>query len=459
MRSAASAREGLRGAALPIFVVLLMVLGGGTRGAFWANAALQMLSACAIAWCILDTGLPRLSRPARLLLGLFGCLMAVSLLQLVPLPAEIWSQLPGRETLAEDFSLFDEKVRALPLSLAPDDTMFGVFKFLPALAAFFLTSKLNPQRDLRPLCLCVLLTGTASVLLGIAQMLTGREGGFYFFEITNWDQPVGFMANVNHQASLLLMTLPFGAVLVSKLITDPAPGEHRIEFGLMVIGLLASVVSGIMIAGSMTVYGLLIPVILLSFLIGRAKSSGPLTLGTLFSVSLFIAGVALVVSSGPVGLGGLDLSQGTLSRPDTWARTLDAIRATMPFGSGLGSFEWLFPHFEDPSQVTSTFMNHAHNDYLELTLEYGLAGPLLLTGFFAWLVWRVVSIWRAPDTEPVRLQRAASVVLLIVVVHSCVDYPARTAAISGLAGLCLGLMAACSDSPRGLLRSTGALVR
>jgi O-antigen ligase len=229
----------------------------------------------------------------------------------------------------------------------------------------------------------------------------------------------------------------------------------------MVSCLLAGALLGILIAGSMAGYGLLGPVILVCFLIGRAKSDRIATLGALFAVSAFIASMALLLASSPriVGLGGLDLSGGTLSRPDSWARTLEAIGATMPFGSGLGSFEGLFPHFEDPSQVTSKFMNHAHNDYLEFTLEYGLPGVLLLAGFFCWFIWRVVDIWGAQDAESVRLQRAASVAVLIVLVHSCVDYPARTGTISGLAGLCLGIIASRSDPRRWMARGTGALAR
>ena len=63
-------------------------------------------------------------------------------------------------------------------------------------------------------------------------------------------------------------------------------------------------------------------------------------------------------------------------------------------GSGVGSFQRVYRHFEDHSAVTRTFANHAHNDYLELALETGIPGILLLVLFFYWWGSRAVPIWR-----------------------------------------------------------------
>ena len=126
----------------------------------------------------------------------------------------------------------------------------------------------------------------------------------------------------------------------------------------------------------------------------------------------------------------------------------------MPVGSGLGSFEALFPSYEDPSQVTSTFMNHAHNDYLEFVLEFGAAGIALIAAFLVWFIWRSIAIWRSEGEDGSRLRKAASIAVLIVILHSLVDYPVRTGAISGFVGLCLGVMAARSEPRRKTRRLT-----
>ena len=48
--------------------------------------------------------------------------------------------------------------------------------------------------------------------------------------------------------------------------------------------------------------------------------------------------------------------------------------AYSPLGSGLGTFEDIYRTQERPETVTNAFLNHAHNDYLELWLETGLVG-------------------------------------------------------------------------------------
>jgi len=59
--------------------------------------------------------------------------------------------------------------------------------------------------------------------------------------------------------------------------------------------------------------------------------------------------------------------------------------------------------------------------------------------------------WRANREEGGHLKRAASVAVGVVLVHSLVDYPARTEAISCLAALCMGVMS--SGPVRGRLEN------
>jgi O-antigen ligase len=442
--------QGVRRAILPVFVILLLVLGGASRGAFWANAALQIVSALILAWCLLDVRLNRLGAAAWQMLGLAGLLVLLTCLQLVPLPPEIWSALPGRAPLVEGFEVLGADPPPLPLSMTPEETLFGLLKFLPALAGFVLAARMAPRILSEPLSWTIAIGAAACVGMGLAQIFSGADSPLYVYEFTNRGSPVGFMANVNHQASLLLMSLPFCAVIVSRLVVNAELGDRSIGLGLIIFTLMGLVVLGVMIAGSTAGYGLLLPALLLSVLIGRGRASGTVTISALFGVSLVIGLLAALVASSPrlVGLGFTDLGGGTLSRPDTWTRTLEAISDTLPAGAGLGSFEALFPLYEDAAAVTSTFMNHAHNDYLEFVLDYGLSGLVLLGLFFIWFIIRTIAIWRAEGEDGARLRRAASVALMIVILHSIVDYPLRTGAVSGFAGLCLGLMAARSEPKR-----------
>src|SRR5262249_15546254 len=76
--------------------------------------------------------------------------------------------------------------------------------------------------------------------------------------------------------------------------------------------------------------------------------------------------------------------------------TVEAARAYMPVGSGLGTFVPVYAMFEKPEDtIPDVFANHAHNDVLELWLNTGAVGLVLVSMFLVWLGFRSVAIWRS----------------------------------------------------------------
>lgn len=70
------------------------------------------------------------------------------------------------------------------------------------------------------------LLGAASALLGLAQVFTGDQSPLYLYDFTSRGLPAGFFSNFNHQASFLLMCLPFTAALAGRLRRD-SEGKDR----------------------------------------------------------------------------------------------------------------------------------------------------------------------------------------------------------------------------------------
>ena len=118
---------------------------------------------------------------------------------------------------------------------------------------------------------------------------------------------------------------------------------------------------------------------------------------------------------------------------------MEAIRDYLPAGSGVGSFEKVYPLYEDGAAVDRWYVNRAHSDYLEVALETGLPGMLLMAAFLWWWARRTVALWRTPDMPGIAL--AATIGSGSILAHSLVDYPLRTAAMAALFGLCVGVMA------------------
>jgi O-antigen ligase len=126
------------------------------------------------------------------------------------------------------------------------------------------------------------------------------------------------------------------------------------------------------------------------------------------------------------------------SRQEIFSRSLDVAFRYAPAGSGSGTFEEVYRLAEEPARVDRFYVNHAHNDYLELAVEAGIVGVVLILLFLAWW-WRAarrvfIAAW--PDAYAV----AGSIVSATLLLHSLVDFPLRTAAMSAVFAMSLGLM-------------------
>lgn len=98
-------------------------------------------------------------------------------------------------------------------------------------------------------------------------------------------------------------------------------------------------------------------------------------------------------------------------------------------GVGAGGFRYLFPEYirGKPKIYAggSMFWEHAHNDWLEIPIELGLAGVLLLASAAAWVgwTWSRMKGWRHPLV--LMLTLGAGQVLL----HAVMDFPFQNPAI------------------------------
>jgi hypothetical protein len=70
---------------------------------------------------------------------------------------------------------------------------------------------------------------------------------------------------------------------------------------------------------------------------------------------------------------------------------------------------------------------------------------LVLIAFLIWWGRAALSAWASADNRP--YARAASIASAAILVHSLVDFPLRTAAISACFAMCLALLAARPPAP------------
>ena len=196
----------------PAYLLACLILGGSAQGV-WQNPLLQLAGLAIIGWACwspVEEGWTRRSK-TLLLICAFG--LAVVALQLVPLPPSLWNH-GVRSRLAEGFAVLGRPLPDLPLSLAPYDSLATLLCLIPPVAMFCATLRLS---DKGPAWVAaVLIAGTlAGVMLGALQVAAGGDSPWYLYPETNQGFAVGFFANANHMADLLVITLPFLAALAA----------------------------------------------------------------------------------------------------------------------------------------------------------------------------------------------------------------------------------------------------
>lgn len=377
-------------------------------------------------------------RSHRFALGMTGAIALIPLIQLIPLPPAIWTGLAGRSEIVLALELAGLEPGWLPLSLSPDLTWQAFLALLPPIAAFLGILSI-PQSTTARLIGVYLVAAVLSVLLGAAQLASGGQQ-LYVWATTAAGSVNGLFANRNHLATLLVALLPFATVMGAAALRR-RHDDRRLPlwFGAVFIGI---VVIGLAAIRSRAGIILLGPSIILSLLAawiaaGRGRP-GPVLIG---AAAALVAGlVAISAVALPPVLERFDSQAAPEGRFENWPIVAQASDDYLPLGSGIGSFDAVFRSVEPLETLDPTFFNHAHNDYLETWLEAGWLGAALLIAFLIWFGRRTWAAWRAGTSRERDLQRAASVGILMMLLHSAVDYPLRTAALAVLFAVCVALL-------------------
>lgn len=418
----------------PIYLLACLVLGGSAQG-IWQNMLLQLAGLGIIAWAAAAGGDP-LPKAARILLVILTAALAVVVLQLVPLAPSLWTH-GVRARIADDYALLGDPAPWLPISMTPYAALDSLLRVIPPLAIFCAILRLGAFRA-SWLAAALLAGAGAGIILGALQVASpGATSPWYLYRETNRGVGVGFFANANHMADLLVVVLPFIAALA-------AAGKSRnfqrySSLLAMLTGLTVLVIAGIAMNGSLAGYVLAVPAIVASALV-VAPPSRNLRVSVAISATLALLAALGVLASTSIGSSrlGQEASGSVQSRQAILHTSIKAVGDTMPFGSGLGSFVKVYRLYESPDQVTPEYVIHAHNDYVEITLELGVAGVLLIVAFLGWWVAAARAGWRTGGGGP--YARAASIASAVILVHSLVDFPMRTAAISAAFAMCLALL-------------------
>jgi O-antigen ligase len=321
------------------------------------------------------------------------CTVALPIIQLLPLHA-FFGHASGS---------------ALPqqtaLTLSMERTAESLLYILPCALLVVVSSRFS-ENDFNRVLPFLYLGLLANIVFGLVQFAArtnaGLSPGFLPYEAR-----AGFFANPNHFATLMFVAIPM-VIYQFQAIRRP------------VLSLAA------------------VAVILLASFATRSVAGVFLSMGcALFSYAAIVRMStpwrAILIAAALAGMVVLSLNPGNileiraddpLDRMSIWGNSIEAVLRHLPLGSGLGTFDLVYPSVEAGEDIRTSFINHAHNEYLELLVEGGAAAGLLLLGY---LVALLLALWRLP---PSPLRAAAFCGVAFMLLHSVVEYPLRNLSLA-----------------------------
>ena len=267
------------------------------------------------------------------------------------------------------------------------------------------------RRKLRIFVMAMAVYGFALALFALIQGLSGTDHIYWLRSVNVISAAIyGPYVNHNHYAGLMEMLIPLAA---GAAFVERGSKQFLLLFATAVMAL--SVAFSRSRGGMIALAAELVFVCVVLFRSQRTRR-GVLTF---FGVAAIVIGFVFVLGSDKI--------------LDRFAEVQDAYRlkiyrdslvmaAHEPLlGYGLGTFSDVYPAYR--SFYTNLFVNHAHNDYLEMLVDTGIVG----LGLFLWFL---VGVFRAgfvkisdrDDLEGHALTLAALAGITGIAVHSCLDF-------------------------------------
>lgn len=419
-----------------LLLLIALFSGGSSQESGVGVFALQLLSLPVIAWLAWQHA-RGIARPwPWQWTALAIAILAIPLLQLIPLPHALASMGEARALLQADLATAGAPA-ATRATLDPAATRASLHALLPALAVFGLVLAL-PAHLHRRLAWWIAALAMASLLLGILQLGAPQESPLNPYP--QWRPAMnGFFANPNHQATLLVVA---GVLAAGWLFHAPAR-EHRREQGRgrHVASMVAAGAVVVLAIGALPLTGSRAGVIIFILALAAVVATQRWRLPGRRSRNALVSGSAAAAALGVfAAMRWMRMDAAQELRQPLRQATLEVAGAHAPLGSGAGTFVPVFEQATASELLMPSYVNHAHNEYVQWLLE---AGVLALPAMGLALI-SLVAAGRAflRLTPPARTAGACALLaLLVIAAHSLVDYPLRTQSMLTVAAALAAIVA------------------
>lgn len=288
--------------------------------------------------------------------------------------------------------------------------------------------------------------GLALAIFALLQHFTW-SGKFYWVRPTLVTSAFGPFANHNHFAGYMELLIPLP---IAMILTRSVSRELRVLYGFAAAVMGVAAVVSLSRGGMISLAAMMMFIVLVSIRVPSvrrlaSRSSGFATGGTkrglahgfrsIASQLVVVAALVVVIGSGILWIGANPVvqrvTQGlpvqgspqetfSTSRGWIWRDTITMIRANPLLGVGLGAYVTAFNVYTRSDG--SLRVPQAHNDYLQVVADCGIAGGIIVLWFIVMIYRTVARGIRASDPLVGALALASGTGVFAILVHSLFDF-------------------------------------
>ncbi len=384
------------------------------------------------------------------------------IIQVIPLPPKIlhlvspktyWlytETIPGYDGYNTEIKKLEEKFFSLdnpektkerswkPISINPYKTKEMLFKLISFFLVFLIVIEhFRDSHKTDKLIAALLVIGTFQAFYGLLEYLSGHQHIFFFKKKYNLESATGTFINPNHFAGFLEMILPvaFGmffyklkqsekkfATFKEKIVSLSEPLKIK---NFLIFLAITIIFSGLLLSYSRTgiIVCVLSIIVLFSFTVSwyyKGKAKLALIMLLLLLITLPIIGYGFKKMSESFSVMEIEFSEKG-SRKGVWKDSMQVFYDFPLFGSGLGSFDDIFPIYS--SKDRGLRYDFVHNDYIQILVETGPAGFLLVlfSIFFVFMsAYKKFRKHKKNDRQPIFIGLLAS--FLAILIHEFTDF-------------------------------------
>ncbi|RVT46866.1 O-antigen ligase family protein [Rheinheimera sediminis] len=317
----------------------------------------------------------------------------------------------------------------------PNQTQILLIKTLCyGLFAWLITSYFRTDDQLKLLCYAIIASGVFQATYGAILNLQGAETS-PLFGVPEGNRARGSFVYQNHFANYLAMTLAVGIGLLMAQLSSHAMQWNWRNFSRTLVSSLLS---------SKIILRLALIIMVIGLILSRSRMGNAAFFTALLAIALYAIWFyknrpallkALVISIfvfDMVAIGsifGIEKLQQRYQETSFASEARDeVVRDGMPiiydapwFGHGGGSFYTVFPAYQ-PGHYHG-FYDHAHNEYLQFAIEFGVPVTLGLGIWLLWALWLNLQTMRLKENKISRgIAFGCAIAIVHMLIHNLVDF-------------------------------------